>query len=762
MVSPIATPHNPPRGLISRWRQRLLALPPSVSEDSIMLRVLVQCLVAVGIGSLSVAASGVTDTSVWNLLAIPLSAAGAYWSWRSRRRRNIAAKFLIALGMLAALAFFLGQMLRVPGDTRIVLAELLIHLQVLHSFDLPRRKDLGYSMMIGLVLVGVAATISQTLVFGPFLLLFLLLALPVLVLDYRSRLGLLNWRQVTVALPFRQLGGIIAVVIALGMLIFIAMPRLPGYQLQTFPVSGSIDVTGDVEDRRIFNPGYVSRGDNEAETANENDANGASGSPENGPGRVSPDFYYGFNQRINQNLRGELEPQVIMRVRSQLAGFWRVMAFDSYTGQGWEVSRGDNLVDLNRSPFSYRFIPVPFNALGPTQEVVQTYTMVKDFQNLVPILYAPQAIYFPADELATDPEGALRASGALPEGLTYTVVSQVPIRDPERLNQSSTNYSDTIQQHYLQVPDDIRDRIRTETERWLATAEEPLTTPYEKASFLAQVLRENYTIQTDLPYFEEGEDLVNAFLFKYQGGTRDQFSTVLTIMLRSVGIPTRLATGFGSGQFNPFTGFYIVRNTDAYALSEVYFPGQGWFYFNPIPDSLLLSPDANGANPFSVLRQLWRILVGVLPTPVAQFVQRGFQLLIALIGGLMRLLTRFNGQSWLGILWGAVGLTGLGFISWLTVQGWRRWRRQINLKRLAPVEQIYQQMLWVLTRQGYGKQASQTPLEYATDLRQRSDFRQGNLVYQMIERYVGWRYGGQAVDIDGLKTELQELRRSGR
>ena len=56
-------------------------------EDSIALRVLVQCLVTVGITGLSVAAAGVTDTSAWNLLAIPLSAAGAYWSWRSRRRR---------------------------------------------------------------------------------------------------------------------------------------------------------------------------------------------------------------------------------------------------------------------------------------------------------------------------------------------------------------------------------------------------------------------------------------------------------------------------------------------------------------------------------------------------------------------------------------------------------------------------------------------------------------------------------------------------
>ena len=361
-----------------------------------------------------------------------------------------------------------------------------------------------------------------------------------------------------------------------------------------------------------------------------------------------------------------------------------------------------------------------------------------------------------------DPEGALRPSGLLPEGLTYTVVSRVPVRDPEQLNQSPTDYRDAIQQHYLQIPDDIRDLIRTETERWLATAEQPLTTPYEKADFLAQVLRENYTLDKDLPHFEDGEDLVSAFLFKYQGGTRDQFSTVLTMMLRSVGIPARLATGFGPGQFNPFTGFYIVRNTDAYALSEVYFPGQGWFYFNPIPNTLLLSPDDNGANPFNVLRQLWRMLEAVLPAPVAQILQRSFQGLVALIGTLLQWLTRFNGQGWLSALWWAVGLTGVGFITWLMVQGWRRWQQHLRLRRLAPVEQVYQQMLWTLDQRGYGKQASQTPLEYATDLQQRSDFRQGTLVRQMVDCYISWRYGEQRVDVHQLKSGLQELRRSGR
>ena len=760
MVSPISRSKN--LGLNSRWRQRLLALPPSVSEDSILLRVLVQCLVAIGIGSLSVAALGVTDTSIWNLLAIPLSAAGAYWSWRSRRRRNIAAKFLIALGMLVALAFFLGRMLQVPGDTRIVLAELLIHLQVLHSFDLPRRKELGYSMMIGLVLVGVAATISQTLMFGPFLLLFFLLALPVLVLDYRSRLGLLNWRRLSAELPLKQLSGIVAIVLALGLLIFVAMPRLPGYQLQTFPVSGSVDVSGEAEGRQIFNPGYVSRGNSDAETTDE-DVNGGSGSsPETGPGRISTDFYYGFNRRINQNLRGELEPQVVMRVRSQQAGFWRVMAFDEYTGQGWNVSRGNSLVDLGRSPLSYRFLPINLQPIGPSQEVVQTYTMVRDFQNLVPVLYSPESVYFPSEELAIDPEGALRPPGLLPEGLTYTVVSQVPIRDAERLNQSRTDYSDSIQTRYLQMPEEIRDLIRTETERWLATSETPLTTPYEKATFLTQVLRNNYAIETDLPYFDEGEDLVSAFLFKYQGGTRDQFATVLTVMLRSVGIPARLATGFGPGQFNPFTGFYIVSNTDAYAQTEVYFPDQGWFYFNPIPGGLLFSPEDESANPFGVLRQLWRMLSGALPTPVTQFIQRGFQIFIVLLGRLLRFLSRLSGQGWLSVIWWAVGLTGLGFLGWLATQGWRQWRRRQRINRLDPVEQIYQQMLWLLAQRGYGKQASQTPLEYAAGLQRHSNFSHGGLVRQMIERYVGWRYGGQSLDVESLRGNLQTLKRSGR
>ncbi|MEO1591807.1 MAG: transglutaminaseTgpA domain-containing protein, partial [Cyanobacteria bacterium J06632_22] len=676
-------------------RQSALTKTDRLPEESWLLRVLVQGLVTVGICAMTVAAAGVTETSNLNLLAIPLSAAGAYWSWRSRRRRNIAAKFGIALGMLVALGLFFAQLLNAPGDTRVVLAQLLIQLQVLHSFDLPRRKDLGYSMMIGLVLLGVAATISQTLAFGPLLLLFLMLALPVLMLDYRSRLGLLSqgWRGLG-GTP-KQFGSVLLVTLLLGLVIFAALPRLPGYQLRTFPVSGSVDANDDFDGTRIFNPGYISggNGNQTGDNGQGNGGEGSGGSPEVGPGRVNTDFYYGFNQRMNQNLRGEMIPKVVMRVRSQTEGFWRVMAFDQYDGQGWAVSRNDSTTTIPRSPISYQFLPRRLPRLGPAREVVQTYTMVNDFLNLLPVMYEPKEVYFPSEELAVDPEGAIRAPAPMAEGTTYTVVSVVTARRPDLLNEASTDYSDVMKSAYLQLPEGPQARIRAEAERLLATAPEPITTAFGKAEFLAQTLKENYSIQEDLPFFDENEDLVEAFLFRYQGGTPDHFATTLTVMLRSLGIPARLAAGFGPGEFNPFTGFYTVRNTDAYAVTEVFFPQYGWFTFDPIPGHLAQPPGGEDPNPFSVLRQVWDWLANATPAPVANALEQGLRAIAWVIYTLVGLFTRFSGRGWLQVLWVVGLLTGFGFLGWLGWHGVKLWRRRRWLGQLAPMEKLYQQML---------------------------------------------------------------------
>jgi transglutaminase-like putative cysteine protease len=759
------------------WEQ-IEAMPPPVVEDSLLLRILVQLLVIVGI-----VATDVAVEENLNLWAIPVSIVGATWSWYRRRDRNVAVKFCIAIGMLVALFAFFTRLVQELNDTRLVLAQLLIQLQVLHSFDLPRRKDLGYSIVIGLILLSVAGTISQTLTFGPLLLLFLALALPTLVLDYRSRLGLSQpesrtqktegkgknniWSLFAATLSPKYFGLLLLVTVGLGLTIFTFLPRLPGYQLRTFPVSAPIQYQGEFDSRSILNPGYV-RGGNQKGTGG-----GRGRNPDKGPGEVDSTFYYGFNQRINQNLRGEMKPQVVMRVRSQAAGFWRVLGFDKYTGQGWEISRNEQAQKVTRPSWSYQFYLNPYPNAPRTQEVIQSYTMVAQLPNLIPALAKPKDLYFPTPEVAVDAEGGLRSPVELAEGLTYTVISNVPFRDRALLDKTGTNYPKNIRKFYLDVPPKIAEKVRKKTEEILlaktrvAKSDRPIDSPYEKALYLAQYLKQNpnYKIEKALPYLEESEDLVEGFLFGYKnsqngkkvtGGYPDHFSTALTIMLRSIGIPARMAGGFDTGEFNPFTGLYIVKNTDAFLMTEVYFPNHGWFAFNPIPGYPLIPASVEDNQTFTVLESFWKWIAGWLPTPL----RSGLDSVIAWIGLIVGWFLSQFAKGWVGLFTGLISAIGFGFIGWLIWQQWRGWRYRRWLKKLPPMERVYQEMLKDLASRGFAKPRAQTPLEYAETVGVNHTIDEAEVIQEVSQAYVRWKYGGEIGNLGQLRQLVKNLRRS--
>jgi transglutaminase-like putative cysteine protease len=772
MTRPAAPMSSSPSGLeqwvkrsplASLW-ERLEALPRPQPEESIPLRILVQAMVTVGILATDVAAADVAAPLWISLWAIPASIVGAGWSWRQRRRKNTATQFSIALAMLVALALFLSNIVRGQVDTRLALAELLIHLQVLHSFDLPRRKDLGYSMVIGLILIGVAGTISQTLAFAPLLILFLAISLPVLVLDYRSRLGLETRRlqRPQVKGSVRRWLTLGLVVVGLGLTIFAFLPRFPGYQLRTFPVSSPIQFEGQFDGQTIINPGYVREG------LGQNGSGIGNGAGLDGPGELDSTFYYGFNTRMNQNLRGSMESQVVLRVRAQAPGFWRVLAFDHYTGQGWEVSRnGDEDIQVLRRPsWTYRFLMPPTNRVSSaySREVVQSYTVVSELPNLIPALYSPREVYFPTREIAIDPEQGLRSPVGLGEGLTYTVVSDVPYRDRTRLQQASTDYPNRIRNVYLEIPEAIAPQLRDLTQDILDRAPSPITAPYEQALYLAQYLKQTYTIQPDLPFLAEDEDLADAFLFTHQGGYPDHFSTVLTLMLRSIGVPARLTVGFSPGEFNPFTGFYVVRNTDAHAITEIY-TEYGWFGFNPIPGYELLPPSIEQTETFSVLQQLWQWVAGWLPSPVTGFVNQVMDAIAGIFNRIIGFFSALLSQGWLGALLTLLIVTGLGFLGWLTWAGLRAWHYQRWLRGLPPMEAQYQRMLYLLANQGYPKSPAQTPLEYATQAHTYHPAPRAEAIQAISEAYVRWRYGGHAPNLSqvrGWLTVLQPQRKRSR
>jgi protein-glutamine gamma-glutamyltransferase len=752
MSSPVRSPQK-------SWTERLKSLPREPSESSWQLRILAQLLVIIGIIATDTAAE--TTLSFW---AIPASVVGATWSWHNRDKRNIPVKFLLAIGMMVALALFFRNLLfgGQLNDTRVALTGLLVQIQILHSFDLPRRKDLGYSMIIGLILISVACTLSQTMGFGLWLLLFLAIALPVLVIDYRSRLGLGHWQWATPQ-PGRQsrrsagLPVIFGTIVGLGLLIFAVMPRLPGYQIQTFPMSAQVQTQGEFEQEKVLNPGYIGQGNG---SGNGTKA-GRGQAPETGKGEVDDTFYYGFNAKINQNLRGKMTEKVVMRVRSQAEGFWRVMAFDRYNGQGWEISRNDQTDTLSRSAWSYQFFPTPKIELNRTKRVVQTYTMVSDLPNVIPALDAPREVYFPTKEIAIDREDGLRSPVPLTEGLTYTVISDVPYRDRAALQRARSRYNPSLKEApinpYGAIEPKLQAKLQTLAAELLAQANVPVTSDYEKALFLTQSVKQRYSVQTDLPFLESQDDLVDAFFFKYKGGYPDHFATSLTMLLRAIGLSTRLVTGFAPGQFNPFTGYYVVKNTDAFAMTEVYFHKYGWFSFDPIPGHPLTPPSVEENQTFTALKAFWQWVAGWLPSPVTGWLNWAVGGIFTLLGNLIaRFLGLFRQGAW-GWLLGIAAAIGTSFGLWLGWTAYQRWRYWQKLRRLEPTARLYQQLTDWLARQGIPKHPAQTPWEYARIVANRG-FLRGDVTPQIITNaYLAWRYGGETPDLLELQQSFRQL-----
>ncbi len=104
----------------------------------------------------------------------------------------------------------------------------------------------------------------------------------------------------------------------------------------------------------------------------------------------------------------------------------------------------------------------------------------------------------------------------------------------------------------------------------------------ERARRLEDHLTEDYTYTLNF-VGRSTESPLEDFLFRYRSGQCEYFASAMVLMLRSQGVPARLVTGFLGGEYNPFEGYYIVRENNAHAWVEAYLPGEGWRIFDPTP-----------------------------------------------------------------------------------------------------------------------------------------------------------------------------------
>ena len=173
--------------------------------------------------------------------------------------------------------------------------------------------------------------------------------------------------------------------------------------------------------------------------------------------------------------------------------------------------------------------------------------------------------------------------GKFKVGEPYEVTSAISLAAPVQLRLAGSEYPAWVWERYTQLPPNLPQRVRDLAQA--VTREE--TTPYGKAKAIEQYLQTTfpYNLRVDPPPFNA--DGVDHFLFTLKEGYSEYFGSTMSVMLRSVGVPARLAVGYTTGDQVEGRDIYSVTDSNNHAWVEVYFPGFGWIPFEPTPGEAL-------------------------------------------------------------------------------------------------------------------------------------------------------------------------------
>jgi transglutaminase-like putative cysteine protease len=227
----------------------------------------------------------------------------------------------------------------------------------------------------------------------------------------------------------------------------------------------------------------------------------------------------------------------------------------------------------------------------------------------VPVRYEPSAA---VGQVQYDPTGVAYSSDALSRGETYEVWSYSPTPTPAQLARSKAVYSGPIVEagKYRQVQPRIYPPLfgrpgRVEDVNYLFTgfarADQlrPFRRLYRDALRVAGGARSPYAAAVALeqwfrfggsfvydqhpPKPPPGVPALEDFVARTKSGYCQHFAGAMALMLRFLGIPSRVAVGFASGHYDGGRGEWVVSDRDAHMWVEVWFRGWGWLPFDPTP-----------------------------------------------------------------------------------------------------------------------------------------------------------------------------------
>lgn len=159
---------------------------------------------------------------------------------------------------------------------------------------------------------------------------------------------------------------------------------------------------------------------------------------------------------------------------------------------------------------------------------------------------------------------------------------------------------DRIRKDYLQIPDDMSDKIR----ELALSVTRGCSTEYEKLKAMESYLQ-TYTYTLTPPEAPGGQDMIEHFLFDSREGYCTYFASAYVLMSRSIGIPARYVSGFCVPVWNERAWNYQVTSDKAHAWPEAYLEGIGWIPFEPVGtfSQVRYTPWVYGASQDSALQK---------------------------------------------------------------------------------------------------------------------------------------------------------------